>query len=247
MSDKKQKPKGRQFTFLLYPENLPKDWETRLQDLDLPMAISPLHDKDIDKKIGGFKKQHYHGIVIFPNPVTQNGVTLKLNRALAHDGYKNCVPQVQFLVKGIESTYLYLTHESKSAIEEGKHVYNSSEIKLLNNFDISRYVVLDASEKEELLQDLLKLIRKNRLSNVFQLDDYLSKLREQGKPAPSERDVLEVIRSNTYMFRMYFDGAYQEEKRMIAELNGEYVDLCTLQELVEKKRKELKEENGLTE
>lgn len=220
MSDKNQKPKGRQFTFLLYPENLPDDWETRLRELDLPMAISPLHDKDIDKKMGGFKKPHYHGICIYTNTITRDGLTLKLNRALAHDGCKNCVPKVQFLVKGIKSTYLYLTHESESAIEEGKHVYDSSDIKLLNNFDISRYVVLDASEKEELLQDLLAIIYKYRLANMFQLLDYLNMLRDKGEPVPPEKDVLDVVRSNTGMLRMYFDGAYQEEKRMQEMMNG---------------------------
>ena len=220
MSNENQKPKGTQFTFLLYPENLPADWETRLRELDIPMAISPLHNKDIDKKMGGFKKPHYHGIVMYKNPITRDGMTKRLNRALAHDGCKNCVPQVQFLVKGVKSTYLYLTHESESAIEEGKHVYDSSEIKLFNNFDISRYVVLDASEKEEILQDLIMLIRKYRLANVFQLDDYLNMLRVQGEPAPTERDVLEVIKSNTSILQMYFNGAYQEEKRMQEMLNG---------------------------
>lgn len=220
MSDKNQKPKGRQFTFLLYPENLPKDWETRLRDLDKPIAISPLHDKDIDIKMGGFKKPHYHGIIVYPTPITRDGLTLKLNRALAHDGCKNCVPKVQFLVKGMQSTYLYLTHESESAIEEGKHVYDSSDIKLLNNFDISRYVVLDASEKEELLSDLLKLIYKYRLVNMFQLLDYLNMLRDKGEPVPPAKDVQEVVKSNTGLLRLYFDGAYQEEKRMQEMLNG---------------------------
>lgn len=220
MSDKNQKPKGRQFTFLLYPENLPDDWETRLRELDKPIAISPLHDKDIDTKMGGFKKPHYHGIIVYPTPITRDGLTLKLNRALAHDGCKNCVPKVQFLVKGMQSTYLYLTHESESAIEEGKHVYDSSEIKLLNNFDISRYVVLDASEKEELLQDLIELILNNGLTNVFQLIGYLNELRVQGQPTPPERDVLDVIKSNTGILRLFFDGAYQEEKRMQEMLNG---------------------------
>lgn len=220
MSNENQKPKGTQFTFLLYPENLPADWETRLRELDIPMAISPLHDKDIDKKMGGFKKPHYHGIAMYKNPITRDGMTKRLNRALAHDGCKNCVPQVQFLVKGVKSTFLYLTHESESAIEEGKHVYDSSDIKLLNNFDISRYVVLDASEKEELLRDLLALIYKYRLVNMFQLLDYLNMLRDKGEPVPPEKDVQDVIKSNTGILRLYFDGAYQEEKRMQEMLNG---------------------------
>lgn len=219
MSNENQKIKGTQFTFLLYPENLPADWETRLRELDIPMAISPLHDKDIDKKIGGFKKRHYHGIAMYKNPITRDGMTKRLNRALAHDGCKNCVPKVQFLVKGVKSTYLYLTHESESAKEEGKHVYDSSEIKLLNNFDISRYVVLDVHEKEELLQKLIALIYNNGLTNVFQLMGYINELRTKGEHMPPERDVLDVVRSNTGILRLFFDGAYQEEKRMIAELN----------------------------
>lgn len=220
MINENQKSKGTQFTFLLYPENLPADWETRLRELDIPMAISPLHDKDIDKKMGGFKKPHYHGIAMYKNPITRDGMTKRLNRALAHDGCKNCVPKVQFLVKGVKSTYLYLTHESDSAIEEGKHVYDASEIKLFNNFDISRYVVLDASEKEELLQDLLALIYKYRLVNMFQLLDYLNMLRDKGEPVPPEKDVQEVVKSNTGLLRLYFDGAYQEEKRMQEMMNG---------------------------
>lgn len=43
----------------------------------------------------------------------------------------------------VENTYLYLTHESKDAITKKKHVYDKANIKLINNFDIDRYVTLD--------------------------------------------------------------------------------------------------------
>ena len=49
------KEKSRYFTFLLYPESIPSDWEMKLELLGIPIAISPLHDKDIDTKNGGFK------------------------------------------------------------------------------------------------------------------------------------------------------------------------------------------------
>ena len=39
--------------------------------------------------------------------------------------------------------YLYLTHESKDAIEKKKHKYDKADIKHINNFDIDRYVTLD--------------------------------------------------------------------------------------------------------
>lgn len=38
------------FTFLLYPESLPDDWKVALETTGRPIAISPLHDKDITSK-----------------------------------------------------------------------------------------------------------------------------------------------------------------------------------------------------
>lgn len=38
------------FTFLLYPESLPSDWETLLKTTGRPIAISPLHDQDVTSK-----------------------------------------------------------------------------------------------------------------------------------------------------------------------------------------------------
>ncbi|MBB6424301.1 Rep family protein, partial [Jeotgalicoccus coquinae] len=41
------KDKARYFTFLLYPESIPEDWETKLELMGVPIAISPLHDRDL--------------------------------------------------------------------------------------------------------------------------------------------------------------------------------------------------------
>ena len=45
------KEKSRNFTFLLYPdgEGFPSDWDERLEKIGVPIAISPLHDKDKNK------------------------------------------------------------------------------------------------------------------------------------------------------------------------------------------------------
>ena len=50
------KEKARYFTFLLYPDSIPEDWEMKLELLGLPMAISPLHDKDLSSVEGNFTK-----------------------------------------------------------------------------------------------------------------------------------------------------------------------------------------------
>ena len=44
----------------------------------------------------------------------------------------------------IENMYLYLTHESKDAIKKNKYKYDKADIKHINNFDIDRYLTLDA-------------------------------------------------------------------------------------------------------
>jgi hypothetical protein len=55
------KDKARYFTFLLYPESIPEDWEMKLESIGLPIAISPLHDKDLSDVEGQkYKKAHYH-------------------------------------------------------------------------------------------------------------------------------------------------------------------------------------------
>ena len=49
---------------------------------------------------------------------------------------------VQIVVQSMENIYLYLTHESKDAIAKNKRIYDKRDIKLLNNFDIDRYITL---------------------------------------------------------------------------------------------------------
>jgi hypothetical protein len=80
--------KARYFTFILYPESIPEDWQECLIKLGVPMAISPLHDSDeterkdmteAEKEIiksGGkvYKKAHYHVLYIAKNPVTIDSV-----------------------------------------------------------------------------------------------------------------------------------------------------------------------------
>lgn len=57
------KDKARYFTFLLYPESVPDDWQEKLAEIGQPLAISPLHDKDLNAD-GTLKKPHWHIMVL---------------------------------------------------------------------------------------------------------------------------------------------------------------------------------------
>ena len=200
--------KARYFTFLLYPESIPENWKMQLEMIGVPMAISPLHDKDKSNVEGQeYKKAHYHVIYVAANPVTTHSVRKRIQRALGNES----VAKVQVIKQSVENMYLYLTHESKDAIAKNKYKYNKKDIKLLNNFDIDRYVVLDVEDKDEMLNDVCDMIDDHGLANIRELRRFV---KEHGTEynLPSMKIINSVLRSHTGLIRLYFDAVYQERK-----------------------------------
>lgn len=202
------KDKARYFTFLLYPESVPADWKRQLELIGVPIAISPLHDKDKSTVAGQeYKKAHYHVIYVAKNPVTADSVRKRIQRAL---GVKS-VAKVQIVVQSMDNMYLYLTHESKDAVEKKKHKYSKHDIALLNNFDIDRYVTLDVEDKDDMLNDVCDLIDDHNLANMRELRRFL-KAHGSEYGMPSIKVVNSVLRAHTGLIRLYFDAVYQERK-----------------------------------
>jgi len=202
------KDKARYFTFLLYPESIPEDWETRLELLGVPIAISPIHDKDLSEMEGQqYKKAHYHVIYVAKNPVTSESVRLKIKRTLGD----NSVAMVQIVVHSMENMYLYLTHESKDAIAKNKVKYSKNDIKLINNFDIDRYITLDVEDKDDMLNDVCDMIDDYDLANMRELRRFIKEYGSEYN-LPSMKIINSVLRSHTGLIRLYFDAVYQERK-----------------------------------
>nr|WP_012218463.1 replication protein B [Lactiplantibacillus plantarum]ADU77110.1 replication protein B [Shuttle DNA vaccine vector pLKV1]CAA77780.1 repB [Lactiplantibacillus plantarum]CAR79031.1 replication protein [Cloning shuttle vector pA13] len=65
--------KGRDWTFIVYPESAPDNWRTVLDETHLLWIESPLHDKDMNAD-GEIKKSHYHILLTFDGPVTEKQV-----------------------------------------------------------------------------------------------------------------------------------------------------------------------------
>jgi len=202
------KDKARYFTFLLYPESIPENWELKLESLDVPIAISPLHDKDLSSVEGQkYKKAHYHVIYIAKNPVTSDSVRNKIKRCLGDAS----VAKVQIVIQSLENMYLYLTHESKDAIAKNKIKYLKKDIKLINNFDIDRYTTLDVEDKEDMLNDVCDMIDEYDLANMRELRRFI-KINGSEHNLPSMKIINSVLRSHTGLIRLYFDAVYQERK-----------------------------------
>jgi len=101
ITQKKKLSKKRNWAFVAYPESLPKNWQEILTQTGLPIAISPLHDKD-ENPDGTKKKPHYHIILIYSGPTSFSVVqtlTQKLNAPAP-------IP-----LEAVRGYYRYLTHK----------------------------------------------------------------------------------------------------------------------------------------
>lgn len=212
--------KSRYFTFLIYPESADSDWISKVEQLGQPVAISPLHDKDLSENsdVTGdkYKKAHYHCIYIANNPVTAGSVRNKLKRVLNPEA----VTLVQPIISTVSDVYLYLTHESKTAIEKGKHKYDKKDIIHLNNFDVERYITLDAEALAEARQVVVKLVRQFKFQNLVELYDYLEAEGIEAYGLPSGDKLDGIIQSRAPILNKLFDANYQIFKRT-KEVRGE--------------------------
>lgn len=207
--------KARHFGFLLYPDSIPNNWKEKLESLGISMAVSPLHDmdekkdedtwnsNDVIRNGKHYKKPHYHVIYIARNPVTIESVRNKIKRKLGNSS----IAHVEIL-DYIKGSYEYLTHESKDAIAKNKHIYDKKNILHINDFDLDRYITLDESQKRELRDQLVEIINQCGIVNLKELKAFLD-WRGQEFGISNQRDVTDVIGSNGNLFRMAFDGNYQ--------------------------------------
>lgn len=196
-----KKSKQRDFTFLLYPESIPDNWVRQLEETGIEMAISPLHNsdkregKDLDEILGNlecqkvfndwseqryaeelekviWKKPHYHVIYIAKNPVAAHAVRMRIQRRLGKDS----VAKVKPIETSVKNVYDYLTHESKSAIEDGKHIYDKKDIKHLSGFDIANYITFSRGEERNMMGQLIELIYSRQIENYRELEDALREI-----------------------------------------------------------------------
>lgn len=112
------------------------------------------------------------------------------------------------IIDSIKGAYEYLTHESKDAIAKKKHIYNKNDILHINDFDIDRYVTLDESQKKQLRNDLLDIVDTFEIVNLRELRAFL-KWRGDEFGITSDNDVVDVVSASGNLFKMAFDGNYQ--------------------------------------
>lgn len=185
-----QKSKKRNWAFVAYPESVPQDFFEQLTKTGLQIAISPLHDKDIEPD-GKAKKPHWHIILIYNGP-TSFAVVKKLT-----DSFKSPIP---IPLEGVRGYYRYFTHKDNPE----KFQYDEKEIKCLNGFSILDFVELTKSEVQQITKKLQRLIQEKKLVEYADLMDFLL---DNGED--SEYD---VASNHTYFFDKYLTSRRNQKK-----------------------------------
>lgn len=152
--------KKRNWTFIAYPDSLPSNWLEQLQQTGLKIAISPLHDRDVNAD-GSPKKPHYHVLLCYDGPQTYNAVLSLSNKQLGQS-----IPQA---LESMRGGYRYLTHKDNP----DKAQYSDADIRTLNGFDIRDFVELTRSEITKIIRDIQDFIREEHITEYCRLLDML--------------------------------------------------------------------------
>lgn len=154
--------KNRQWSAILYPENMREDWKDEIDNLvQLPYAYC-LHDKGLELETGDHRKAHLHLILVWPAPTTQKHAMEVFDRLSAPDrkALSTCEP-----VYNARRMYDYLIHDTEDSKKKGKYQFDPKERIIGNNYDIGAYVQVSQTEKNEAFDALTAFILDNDISN----------------------------------------------------------------------------------
>lgn len=173
--------KGRIWASVGYPESLPTNWIEILQDTGLQIAISPLHDKDLDPT-GELKKSHYHIIFNYDGPTTFNHV-----KELC-DSLNMTIPIKLESLKGMYRYHIHIDNPDK-------YQYDDRDRILLGGFDTNQVGALTSSEIDKITTEILAFIDDN---NIIEYSDllYLFRINDM-------QNLLLVAKNHTILFNTY--------------------------------------------
>ena len=173
--------KGRIWACTIYPESMPTDWLDILSSTMIEIAISPLHDKDVEPD-GTPKKAHYHILFNFDGPTTYNHV--KEICDLLHG-------TIPIKIDSLKGMYRYHIHKDNPE----KYQYKDSDRILLNGFDKTNIDGLSQTDIDRITTDLIDFCEENNIDEYYDLIIYLR--------CSSLTDYLSVAKKNTIMLNTF--------------------------------------------
>ena len=146
------------WTFIVYPESVKENWREILDEMHIQWVESPLHDKDLNAT-GEAKKAHRHVMVIFNSVKTYEQV-LDVTEAISAT-----IPE---RVRDSRAMVRYFAHRDNPE----KYQYDISDIVGHGGVDVSAMLAPSASERRQVLREMLNFIRDNDITCYSDFVDY---------------------------------------------------------------------------
>ena len=176
---------GRSWAFVIYPESMPENYEEIITDTGLPLAMSPLHNKDVNPT-GEPKKPHYHCIVYY-----ENATTLKNVKENVCDKLNGTIPIKLESMRGMYRYHIHLDNPEK-------YQYDDRDRKFFNGFDIDMASKLTRTEINKIIKEIHTFINDN---NILEYIDLLDVLKDNDLT-----NLYDVAISNTLLFKSMLDS-----------------------------------------
>lgn len=169
--DAKRAGRTRNFTAVLYPEDLPEDWRDKIDETHVKWIESPLHDKDLNPD-GQPKKAHHHTLFMFGNVKTVEQVTDYFKKIFGESDTGSIIgvatPQTVSDRCALVRYFAHLDHPSKAQ-------YEVSDIIGHNGADPAEILRYSHTETVAMMIEIEKFIEEH---NVTELCDLSRLIRE---------------------------------------------------------------------
>lgn len=183
--------KGRDWTFIVYPESAPKNWRDILDATHMKWIESPLHNKDTNPD-GTLKKPHWHILLSADGPITEkqiNDIIKPLNGP---------IPQK---VGSSVGMVRYMCHMDNPE----KYQYNMTDIIGHCGADVASYFKMTQTSRLSVMKDIVQYIYENDIDNYADFLMYCITQRD-------DDSWFEVaIDHNTLAINKLLDGVWQRK------------------------------------
>lgn len=179
--------RSRNWTFLVYPtsEKLDPCWRDTLSEMGLQVAVSPLHDRDLNKD-GTPKKPHYHCVLVFDSVKAREQVQEICKKIGTNEQCQR--------VLNLKGTMRYLCHLD----DPQKAQYSREDVQCIGGLDYDKVTTTDEDENKQAngqIAKILNIMAENELYNFSVLADYL---------ISEEPELFTTYRKYAYFFGQYF-------------------------------------------
>lgn len=195
----------RNWSTIIYPRQseddettCPDNWADILGELGLKIAVSPLHDKDVNGD-GSKKKPHRHLVVAFEGVKT---------RKQAEEVFSRIGGVGAEAVNSLYGMTRYLTHMDNPE----KAQYSTVDVLTFGGFEYRRYAnSKEDEEKQQMSQmgEIFNIVEDKQLYNFSDLAEYLM----------FERPELFIcMRKNSYFFACFLKSKIEVYRKIVATM-----------------------------